>query len=85
MDARYAEALNFDESQNSLTVAGWITEITGRCISQYVYMTPFFTQIRFGKWDDILNAPAVPASRDTQLPMWHFATRLAQARKHDLY
>src|SRR6185369_8053348 len=50
----------------------------------YVYMTPFFTQVRFGKWDDILNAPPVPASRAYATAMWHFSRGLAQARKHNL-
>jgi tetratricopeptide (TPR) repeat protein len=85
MDARYTEALKLSiESRNSFD-SGWMDDRGYWAMySQYVYMTPFFTQVRFGKWDDILNASAIPASRTYANAMWHFARGMAQARKHNL-
>jgi len=85
MDARYAEALKLSmEARNSFDSSWMDNGDYWSMYSQYVYMTPFFTQVRFGKWDDILNAPAVPASRAYATAMWHFSRGLAQARKHNL-
>jgi len=85
MDVRYAEALKLSiEAKNSFDSSWMDNGDYWSMYSQYVYMTPFFTQVRFGKWDDILNAPAVPASRAYATAMWHFARGLAQARKHNL-
>ncbi len=50
---------------------------------QYVYITPLLTQIRFGKWDDLLAAPAVPAVHVYGNYLWHYGRGLAYARKHD--
>lgn len=50
---------------------------------QYVYMTPLLTQIRFGKWDDLLAAPAIPAEYVYANYLWHYGRGLAFARKHD--
>lgn len=50
---------------------------------QYVYMTPLLTQIRFGKWDELLAAPAVPAAHVYANYLWHYGRGLAYARKHD--
>jgi tetratricopeptide (TPR) repeat protein len=48
---------------------------------QYVYMSPVFTQIRYGKWDDILNAPAIPVNYIHAAALSHFAKGLAHSRK----
>ncbi len=50
---------------------------------QYVYMTPYLTQIRFGKWNDVLNTPASPADHVYATLLWHYGRGLAFARKHD--
>ncbi len=50
---------------------------------QYVYMTPYLTFIRFGKWDDILNTPENPSSLIYANLLWHYGQGLAYARKHD--
>lgn len=49
---------------------------------QYIYHTMLFTQIRFGKWDDLLNSPV----SDTLVyapVLQHFARGLAYSRKGD--
>jgi hypothetical protein len=77
MDARYTEALKLSiEARNSFDSSWMDNGDYWSMYSQYVYMTPFFTQVRFGKWDDILNAPAVPASRAYATAMWHFSRGL---------
>ena len=50
---------------------------------QYVYMTPYLTLIRFGKWDEILHTPENPASLVYANLLWHYGRGLAYARKHD--
>lgn len=48
---------------------------------QFVYMSPVFTQIRFGKWEDILSAPAIPRNYVHAVALSHFAKGLAHAKK----
>jgi len=85
MDARYREALQLSiESRNSFDSAWMDDRGYWGMYAQYVYSTPFFVQIRFGKWDDILKASAIPASKTYANAMWHFARGLAQARKHNI-
>ncbi len=84
MDGRYAEALkssidcrnSFDSSWQSLP------DFMGVFI-QYVYMTPYLTLIRFGKWDDILNTPENSSNYIYANLLWHYGQGLAYARKHD--
>ena len=47
---------------------------------QYVYMTPVLTQIRFGKWNDILKLQAVPTGNVYANYLFHYAKGLAYAR-----
>lgn len=51
---------------------------------QYIYMTPYFTLIRFGKWNDILNTPAIPDAYVYANIIWHYGRGLAYARMHDI-
>jgi tetratricopeptide (TPR) repeat protein len=51
---------------------------------QYLYMTPYLTLIRFGKWDEILNTSENPAGLVYANLLWHYGQGLAFARKHDL-
>ena len=48
---------------------------------QYVYMTPVITNIRFGKWDEILNAPSIPNNYVYASFLNHWARGIAHARK----
>lgn len=52
--------------------------------SQYLYMMPYFTWVRFGKWDEILNQPVLPGRYIYAGIMQHFSRGLAYARKHKL-
>jgi len=50
---------------------------------QYLYMTPYLTLIRFGKWDDILKVTRPPVTHVYADLLWQYGTCLAYARKHD--
>ncbi|MES2777717.1 MAG: hypothetical protein V4722_26295 [Bacteroidota bacterium] len=50
--------------------------------SQYAFMTPYFTLIRFGKWDDILKEKSMGENRSYGAVIYHFGRGLAFARKH---
>jgi hypothetical protein len=82
MDGRYADAVKFSlDCRNSfdssfLDLGGYIGGF-----AQYVYMTPVFTMVRFGKWDDILSLPAIPEKQVYANLIWHYARGLALARK----
>ena len=45
-------------------------------------MTPYFTLIRFGKWEDILKTDPAPESRVYANLIWQYGQGLAYARKH---
>ena len=83
MDGQYSRSVKYsDETQKSvdrtwLDAGGYFG-----IYSQFAYMTPHFTWIRFGKWDDVLKAPAIPDSQVYASIMWHFSRGLAYARKH---
>jgi len=83
MDCRYADAVRSSEETKNSFDTSWLDAggYLGNYV-QYVYMTPLFTQIRFGKWHDILNAPAIPESRLFANLIWHYGRGLAFARKH---
>ena len=50
---------------------------------QYLYMTPVFLDIRFGKWDKLLNMPA-PASHHVYATLlFHFGKGMAYAKSKE--
>ncbi len=51
---------------------------------QQFYLTPYYTLVRFGRWDEVLAEPA-PAE-DLKYPrgMWHYARGMAFTRKGDI-
>lgn len=84
MNGRFKEAMklsidcrnSFDSSLQSLP------DFVGVFV-QYLYMTPYLTLIRFGKWDEILNTPENPATYVFAQLLSHYGRGLAYARKHD--
>jgi hypothetical protein len=82
MDGQYNNAIKFSQETQKSVDPGWLDEGAYFGIySQYMYMTPYFTQIRFGKWDDILAGEEIADSRIYAKIMWHFARGMAYARK----
>ena len=52
-------------------------------LAQYIYMTPVFNQIRFGRWDEILQEPQPDKSHIYRNVIYHFARSAAFSRKDD--
>lgn len=82
MDCRYADAIKSSEDTKNSFDSVLVNEpgYFGYYL-QYAYMTPFFTRIRFGKWDEILNIPAIPDSLVYANIVWHYGRGLAFARR----
>lgn len=50
---------------------------------QYIYMTSMFTDVRFGKWDAVLNTAPVPEHHINASVLWHWARGMAFAGKNN--
>ena len=50
---------------------------------QYVYMTPVINNVKFGKWDEVLTAPAISGNYVYANTLWHWAKGMAHARKNN--
>jgi tetratricopeptide (TPR) repeat protein len=84
MDGRFAEALKLsNDCRNSIDSS--FLDFGGYMggNAQYLYMTPVFTLIRFGKWEEILNIQPIPEKRVYANLIWHYARGLAFARKQE--
>lgn len=51
---------------------------------QFVYMTPVFNNIRFGKWQQVLEGPPIPAHYSYANVMDHWAKGIALAKTNKL-
>src|SRR4051812_37276191 len=51
---------------------------------QYVYMTPVINDVRFGKWEAILKAPAIPENYVYATVLTHWARGFAFARTNNI-
>jgi tetratricopeptide (TPR) repeat protein len=51
---------------------------------QHFYLTPYYTLVRFGMWDEILTEPAPPTDLKYPTAIWHYARGMAFTRKGDL-
>ena len=50
---------------------------------QHYWVTPYFAQVRFGRWQKILDAPEPPEDLLYARGVWHYARALAQLRTGD--
>ncbi len=84
MDGRFADAMKASNDCSNSVDSSWM-DAGGffGYLAQYVYMTPYFTLIRFGKWEEILKSQPVPASRVFSSIIWQYGQGLAYARKHE--
>lgn len=84
MDGNFAEALKISKDcQKSFDSSFMEAPGYMGVYVQYVYMTPYLTLIRFGKWDDILKSAAIPETYVYANLLWHYGRGMAYARKHD--
>jgi hypothetical protein len=52
-------------------------------LAQYIYMSPLFVSVRFGKWDDILQETQPDKAHAYSNVLYHFARSIAYSRKND--
>ena len=55
----------------------------GGTYMQYLYMTPSINNVRYGKWDEILNDPPMDESNVYAVTLWHWARGMAFAGKNN--
>jgi tetratricopeptide (TPR) repeat protein len=67
---------SFDSSYQSMPAPGGT-------YMQYLYMTPTINNVRFGKWDVILNDPPVNEQYVYSSTLWHWARGMAFAGKNN--
>jgi tetratricopeptide (TPR) repeat protein len=81
MDGRYADAIKASIDTRASFDSSWmsIPDFMGTFI-QYVYMTPLLTEVRFGKWDDILREPVIAPDYIYADLLSHYARGIAFAR-----
>lgn len=84
MNGHYADAMRISIDTRNSFDSSWMSlpDFMG-VFTQYVYMTPLLTQIRFGRWDDILNETEIPSGYIYANLLWHYARGLAYARRHE--
>ena len=82
LDGQYEQALKFSFDTQKNVDSTWTTDPGyWGMYSQYMYVTPYFTWVRFGKWDEILKAPAIDEAKVFASGMQHWAKGIAYARK----
>ncbi len=85
MDGKYTKAIHSAvDCRNSIDTS-WLAlpDFIGVYV-QYIYMTPLLSQVRFGKWEEILDEAAVSEKYVYASLLSHFAKGMAFVRKHDL-
>ncbi|HYH15350.1 MAG TPA: hypothetical protein VD794_09020 [Flavisolibacter sp.] len=83
MDGQYAAAMKYANQTKESVDSGFLN--AGGYLGmygQYLYSTPLITQVRFGKWEEILQAPALPNQWVYATSLQHFAKGMAYARLH---
>jgi tetratricopeptide (TPR) repeat protein len=50
---------------------------------QHYYLAPYYTLVRFGRWEEILKEPSPAGDLIYPLGMWHYARGMAFSRKGD--
>lgn len=85
MDGMYTKAMQYaTETRNSVDTSYLNAGGYFGMYSQYMFMTPLFTQVRFGKWNEILNTAPIAESYVYARSMQRFARGLAYARLKQL-
>ena len=81
MEGRYADAMQAAIDTRQSFDSSWMSfpDFMGTYI-QYIYMTPLLTQLRFGRWDDILKEKPAPSTYIYADVLTHFCRGIAYAR-----
>ena len=70
-------------TRNSIDTSYLSMPAPGGTYMQYLYMTPTINNVRFGKWDVILNDAAVNEQHVYAATLWHWARAMAFADKNN--
>ena len=70
-------------TRNSVDTGYLSMPAPGGTYMQYLYMTPTINNVRFGKWDVILNDAAVNEQQVYASTLWHWARAMAFAGKNN--
>ena len=85
MSGRYADAMKASNDLGAALDSSWTSlPAFDGIFFQYVEMTPYLTQIRFGVWDDILNTPSPNSKYVYSKLLWHYGQGMAYARKQKI-
>ena len=70
-------------TRNSIDTSYLSMPAPGGTYMQYLYMTPTINNVRFGKWDVILNDAPVNEQHVYASTLWHWARAMAYAGKNN--
>lgn len=85
LDGQYEKALRYSFDTQKNVDSAWTADPGyWGMYSQNMYVTPFITWVRFGKWDEILKAAAINDSKAYAGSIYHWARGMAYARRHKL-
>lgn len=79
MEGRSSDALRIARTLANSINLGKMRE-TGAGTLQHFYLTPFYTLVRFGFWQEILQQEPPPEDLMYPLGMWHYARGMALTR-----
>jgi tetratricopeptide (TPR) repeat protein len=79
LEGRRADALKASDQVRATVHADILRDPGFGGAMQHLYLTPLFTKVRFGLWDDVLAEPAPPEDLKYLQAMWHTARGLAHA------
>ena len=79
MEGRQADALKAAEEVRARMHGDMLRDPGMGGMVQHMNLTPLYTKMRFGMWDEVLAEPAPPADLPFLTAMWHVARGLAHA------
>jgi tetratricopeptide (TPR) repeat protein len=79
MEGRQADALKAAEDVRARMHGDMLRDPGMGGMVQHMNLTPLYTKMRFGMWDEVLAEPAPPADLPFMTAMWHAARGLAHA------
>jgi tetratricopeptide (TPR) repeat protein len=79
MEGRQADALKAADEVRAKMHGDMLRDPAMGGMVQHQNLTPLYTKVRFGMWDDVLAEPAPPENLPFMSAMWHTALGLAYA------
>jgi len=81
MEGRRADALRAAEQVKAKMHADMLHDPSMGGMVQHMTLTPLFTKVRFGMWDEVLAEPAPPEALVYMRAIWHAARTMAYAAR----